>query len=273
VSSPVPRALLAVRIGNDHTVLGLLDRDATSGGGLDGRGVLGDWRVASDDRRTPDEWRILLRGLLDAGPAVDVEGVALCSAVPAISHTWREMVAKEFPEVAHIFVEPGIRTGIPVRVDNPREVGADRIVNAIAAADTVGGPAVVVDFGTATTLDVLNAKGEYVGGVIAPGIETSLEALRRGAAQLRKVELRAPRSVVAKNTVEALQSGLVHGAASQVDGLVMRIARELGVELADIAVLATGHLAPVVVAECATITAHDPWLTLHGLRRVFERNV
>ena len=276
MSSPMSRALLAVRIGNDHTVLGLLDEEGDEDG-LDGArrrgGVLGDWRVASDDRRTPDEWRILLRGLLAAGPDVEVDGVALCSAVPAIQHTWREMVTKEFPGVPHIFVEPGIRTGIPVRVDNPREVGADRIVNAIAAADTVGGPAVIVDFGTATTFDVLNAKGEYVGGVISPGIETSLEALRQRGAQLRKVELRAPRSVVAKNTVEALQSGLLYGTASQVDGLVVRIARELGIELADMAVLATGHLAPLVVAECATITAHDPWLTLHGLRRVFERNV
>ncbi|GAA2131483.1 type III pantothenate kinase [Nocardioides bigeumensis] len=270
-----PVALLAVRIGNDHSVLGLLDRDGPTADGrrVNGRGVLADWRVASDERRTPDEWRILLRALLRAGPDVEVDGVALCSAVPAIQRTWREMVLKEFPDVPHVFVEPGTRTGIPVRVDNPREVGADRIVNAIAAADIAGGPAVVVDFGTATTLDVLNAKGEYVGGAIAPGIETSLDALRQRGAQLRKVELRAPRSVVAKNTVEALQSGLLYGAASQVDGLVARIARELGIEVTDLSVLATGPLAPLVVAECETVTAHDPWLTLHGLRRVFERNV
>jgi type III pantothenate kinase len=256
-------ALLAVRIGNDHTVLGLLS----------GRDVLGDWRVASEERRTPDEWRILLRGLLSTGPDVEIDGVALCSAVPAIQHTWREMVSTQFPDVPHVFVEPGIRTGIPVRVDNPREVGADRVVNALAAADTVGGPAVVVDFGTATTFDVLNAKGEYVGGAISPGIETSLEALRRRGAQLRKVELRAPRTVIAKNTVEALQSGLLYGVASQVDGLVTRICDELGEQLSAVSVIATGYLAPLVVPECATVTAHEPWLTLQGLRLVFDRNV
>ena len=148
--------------------------------------------------------------------------------MPAIQHTWREMVGAQFPDVPHVFVEPGIRTGIPVRVDNPREVGADRIVNAVAVADTVGGPAIVVDFGTATTFDVVNSSGEYVGGAIAPGIEISLDALRRRGAQLRKVELRRPRSVIAKNTVEALQSGMLFGVASQVDGMVARIAAELG---------------------------------------------
>jgi len=259
--------LLAVRIGNDQTILGVLE----------GAEVVGSWRVASDERRTPDEWGILLRGLLStladapAGAPV-VDGIALCSAVPAIQHTWREMVSAEFPHVPHVFVEPGIRTGIPVRVDNPREVGADRIVNAVAVADMVDGPAIIVDFGTATTFDVVNTKGEYVGGAIAPGIEISLEALRRRGAQLRKVELRRPRSVIARNTVEALQSGMLFGVASQVDGMVARIADELAVPLRDIEVVATGYLAPLVVSECATFTAHEPWLTLRGLELVFRRN-
>ena len=193
--------------------------------------------------------------------------------MPAIQHTWREMVSAQFPDVPHVFVEPGIRTGIPVRVDNPREVGADRIVNAVAVAEAVDGPAIVVDFGTATTFDVVNTRGEYVGGAIAPGIEISLDALRRRGAQLRKVELRRPRSVIAKNTVEALQSGMLFGVASQVDGMVARIAEELGVPLPDVAVVATGYLAPLVVSECTTFTAHEPWLTLRGLQLVFQRNV
>jgi type III pantothenate kinase len=256
--------LLAVRIGNDQTILGVLD----------GGEVVGDWRVASEERRTPDEWGILVRGLLAtlAEPPV-VDGVALCSAVPAIQHSWREMVSAQFPDVPHVFVEPGIRTGIPVRVDNPREVGADRIVNALAVAEAFVTPAIVVDFGTATTFDVVNGSGEYVGGAIAPGIEISLDALRRRGAQLRKVELRRPRSVIAKNTVEALQSGMVFGVASQVDGMVARIVDELGVELPDVEVVATGYLAPLVLSECTTFTAHSPWLTLRGLQLVFERNV
>jgi len=257
-------ALLAVRIGNDQTILGLLE----------GMEVVGHWRVSSEERRTPDEWALLLRGLLGSMPeSRHVDAIALCSAVPSIQHTWREMVTAQFADVPHVFVEPGIRTGIAVRVDNPREVGADRIVNAVAALESVRGPAIVVDFGTATTFDVVNSKGEYVGGAIAPGIEISLEALRTRGAQLRKVELRRPRSVIAKNTVEALQSGMLFGFASQVDGMVERIAAELGVPLSDVSVLATGYLAPLVMAECATFTAHDPWLTLRGLRAVFDRNM
>jgi type III pantothenate kinase len=172
-----------------------------------------------------------------------------------------------------VVVEPGIRTGVPVLMDNPREVGTDRIVNALAAVHEYGGPAIVVDFGgTATTFDVISPQGQYVGGAIAPGIEISLEALGRRGAQLRKVELLRPRSVIAKNTVEALQSGMVFGVASQVEGIVSRMIVELGVETEDVHVIATGYLAPLVLDECSSFTHHAPWLTLRGLELVFSRN-
>ena len=253
--------LLAVDIGNSHTFLGLLDGDE----------VTADWRVNTDERRTADEWSVLLRGLL-AERADDVDGVAVCATVPAVLHEWREMLERHFGHVTAIVVEPGIRTGIPVLMDNPREVGTDRIVNSLAAATLHGGPAIVVDFGTATTFDVVNGKGQYVGGAISPGLEISLEALGRRGAQLRKVELVRPRSVIAKNTVEALQSGMIFGVAAQVEGLVARMIAELGVATEDVTVIATGHLAPQLIDDCGCFTVHSPWLTLQGLRLVFERN-
>lgn len=255
--------LLCADIGNSHTTLGLLE-DGT---------VLDHWRVATDERRTADEWAVLLRGLLAQSAVGDrVSGVAVCATVPAVLHEWREMLVREFGAVPRVVVEPGVRTGVPVLTDNPREVGADRIVNALAAATLYDGAAIVVDFGTATTFDVVSARGEYVGGAIAPGIDISLEALGRRGAQLRKVELLRPRSVIAKNTVEALQSGLVFGFASQVDGIVDRMVAELAVPPADVDVVATGGLAPIVVDECASFTDHQPWLTLLGLELVFHRN-
>jgi type III pantothenate kinase len=175
--------------------------------------------------------------------------------------------------VPSVVVEPGVRTGIPVLTDNPREVGTDRIVNALAVATRYGGPAVVVDFGgTATTFDVVNSADQYVGGAISPGIEISLEALERRGAQLRMVELRRPRSVIARNTVEALQSGMVFGVASSVDGIVARMVAELEVPVDEVTVVATGYLAELVYDECRCFTAHDPWLTLRGLELVYARN-
>lgn len=254
--------LLCADIGNSHTVLGLVSAGS----------VLADWRVATDERNTADEWSVLLRGLL--GAALDeIDGIAVCSTVPAVLHEWREMLARRLPEVPHIVVEPGVRTGVPVLMDNPREVGTDRIINALAAVHEYGGPAIVVDFGgTATTFDVVSAQGQYVGGAISPGIEISLEALDRRGAQLRKVELLRPRSVIAKNTVEALQSGMVFGVAAQVEGIVDRMIGELGVDAESVRVIATGYLAPVVLDECRCFTHHAPWLTLRGLELVFERN-
>ena len=253
--------LLAADIGNSHTFLGLLD----------GEEVTAHWRVNTDERRTADEWSVLLRGLLDER-LDDVNGIVVCATVPAVLHEWREMLERHFHDVRAIVVEPGVRTGIPVLMDNPREVGTDRIVNSLAAAELYGGPAIVVDFGTATTFDVVNGKGQYVGGAISPGIETSLEALGRRGAQLRKVELARPRSVIAKNTVEALQSGMVFGVAAQVEGLVARMIAELGAPVDDVTVISTGHLATLLVDDCACFTEHSPWLTLQGLRLVFERN-
>lgn len=257
--------LLCADIGNSHTTLGVLD---------DGE-VVDHWRVATLETRTADEWNVLIRGLVNQSPRSDlamIGGIAVCSTVPSVLHEWREMLAVHFAAVASVVVEPGVRTGVPVLMDNPREVGADRVVNALAAATLYDGPAVVVDFGTATTFDVVSPKGEYIGGAISPGIDISLEALGRRGAQLRKVELLRPRSVIAKNTVEAVQSGMVFGFASQVDGIVARIIAELGVDPGSVHVIATGGLAPVVVDECTSITDHQPWLTLRGLELVFARN-
>ncbi|WP_244931213.1 type III pantothenate kinase [Nocardioides sp. W7] len=254
--------LLAADIGNSHTVLGLLD---------DGE-VLAHWRVATDERRTSDEWAALLRGLL-AEHYPEIDGIAVCSTVPAVLHEWRDMLVRHFSDRPSVVVEPGVRTGVPVLMDNPREVGSDRIINALAAATEFGGPAIVVDFGgTATTFDVVSEHGQYVGGAITPGIEISLEALGRRGAQLRKVELLRPRSVIAKNTVEALQSGMVFGVASQVEGMVARMIAELAVPTESVHVVATGYLAPLVVDECRCFTDHAPWLTLRGLELVFLRN-
>ena len=256
--------LLCADIGNSHTTLGLVhDGD-----------VVDHWRVATDERRTADEWGVLVKGLLQDSPVAEPHtGVAVCATVPAVLHEWRDMLAMYHGDVPHVVVEPGVKTGVPVLMDNPREVGSDRIVNALAATQLYDGATIVVDFGTATTFDVVSARGEYIGGAIAPGIDISLEALGRRGAQLRKVELLRPRSVIAKNTVEALQSGVLYGFASQVDGIVSRMLAEIGLSHGEVNVVATGGLAPLVVEECACFTDHQPWLTLLGLGVAYERNV
>jgi len=261
--------LLAIDVGNTQTVLGLLD------GPTEDIRVVEHWRVATDERRTADEMMVLLRGLLsqhhEDGDEV-VTGISLCSTVPAVLHEMRDMVARYYGSVPSVVVEPGVRTGVPVLMDNPREVGTDRIVNALAAVHLFGGPCIVVDFGTATTFDVVSRKGEYVGGAIAPGIGVSLDALGEAGAQLRKVEFVRPRTVIAKNTVEALQSGALYGFTGQVDGIVERMAVELGLGLDEITVVATGGLAGLVVDESRTVDRWEPWLTLIGLRLVHDRN-
>ena len=249
--------LLAIDVGNTNTVLGQFDGDR----------LLASWRVKTDSRTTADEMILVFRGLLDG--AAPVSGIARCSTVPAVLREMRLMLERYFAGIPTVIVEPGTKTGVPVLTDNPKEVGTDRIVNTIAAHHLFGGPCIVVDFGTSTNLDVVSAKGEFLGGALAPGIEISLDALAQRAAQLRKVELIRPRSAIGKNTVEALQSGALYGFAGQVDGLVGRIRDELpGID----AVIATGGLAPIVVPESRTITHHEPDLTLIGLRLVFERN-
>src|SRR5689334_17567705 len=211
---------------------------------------------------------LLYRGLL-ATDAVQVSGIAACSTVPAALRSLRTMLQRYYGGVPTVIVEPGVRTGVQLAIDNPKEVGTDRVVNTLAAYSLYGGPAIVVDFGTSTNFDVVSVRGEFLGGVLAPGIEISVDALAARAAQLRKVELVKPPRIIGKNTVECLQSGVVYGFAGQVDGIVRGIISEIGPVQA---VLATGGLAPVVIDECATITKHEPMLTLIGLRLVYERN-
>ena len=250
--------LLCIDIGNTNTFLATFE----------GEKLVHSWRTKTDARDTADEMGLLFRGLL-AGDAVQVSGISACSTVPAALRSLRTMLTRYYAGVPTVIVEPGTRTGVPLVFDNPREVGADRVVNTLAAYTLYGGPAIVVDFGTSTNFDVVSAKGEFLGGVLAPGVEISVDALAARAAQLRKVELVKPARVIGKNTVEALQSGVVYGFAGQVDGIVRGIASELGTPRA---VVATGGLAPIVIDECDTITHHEPALTLIGLRLVFERN-
>jgi type III pantothenate kinase len=251
--------LLCIDVGNTNIVLGLFDGDK----------LVESFRIATDARTTADELALKFHGLLDDTSKID--GVSICATVPAVLRELRTMLQRYFADIPHVVVEPGTKTGVPVLTDNPKEVGADRIVNTLAAFAIYGGPSIVVDFGTSTNLDVISSKGEFLGGALAPGVEISIEALASRAAQLRKVELVKPKNVIGKNTVEALQSGAIYGFAGQVDGLVDRIIAELGEPVK--AVIATGGLASIVVSESNTITDHDPDLTLHGLRMVFERNL
>jgi type III pantothenate kinase len=256
--------LLCVDVGNSHTTIGLTE----------GPDVVDHWRVGTYERRTADEWAVVFSGLLaEHDVRAGAEGIVLCSTVPSVLHEMRDMCQRYYGGVPAVVVEPGVRTGVPVLTDNPKEVGTDRVVNALAAVDLVGGPCIVVDFGTATTFDAVSAKGEYLGGAIAPGIDVSVEALGARGAQLRRVELARPRSVIGRNTVEALQAGILYGFASQVDGVVTRMLGELVLDGQTATVVATGGLAPVVLAESSTIDVHEPWLTLIGLRLVYERNL
>ncbi|HKN51732.1 MAG TPA: type III pantothenate kinase [Amycolatopsis sp.] len=254
--------LLTVDVGNTNIVLGLYA----------GQDLVGDWRMRTDARITADELALTVRGLL--GEHADaITGISALSTVPAVLRELRVMLARYYPKLPKIVVEPGVRTGVPLLVDNPKEVGADRLANTLAAHHLHSTACVVVDFGTSTNVDAISAKGEFLGGAFAPGIEISVDALALRAAALRKVELVPPRSVIGKNTVECLQSGILYGFAGQVDGLVRRIVRELSPDgVAPVAVLATGGLAPLVIGESETITEHVPDLTLLGLRLVYERN-
>ncbi|MFO7192965.1 MULTISPECIES: type III pantothenate kinase [Thermocrispum] len=242
----------------------------------EGRGdsarLVRDWRMRTDNRLTADELAWTMRGML--GEYADqITGVSVLSTVPPVRRELRAMLSRYYPDVPRVIIEPGVRTGIPLRVDNPKEVGPDRLMNAMAVhALHPDRPCVVVDFGTATVVDAVSAAGEFLGGAFAPGIEISLDALATRTAALRTVELVRPRSVIGKNTVECLQSGILYGFAGQVDGLVSRVLAEWGTEQGQVAVVATGGLAGLVVAESRTITEHRPDLTLLGLRLAFERN-
>lgn len=252
--------LLAVNVGNTETSLGVFREEE----------LAWRWRMRTAPERTADELALLFGGFLsqhDLSFDRHVTGVVISSVVPSATGALRDMVNRYFG-FPPVVVEPGTRTGMPILIDNPKELGADRIVNSLGAYSKFGGPAIAVDVGTATTFDVVSEGGEYLGGAIAPGLQVSARALYERTARLLLVELAPPRSPVGKNTVEALQSGLVYGHAAMIDGMVERLAKEIGQPT----VVITGGLAPVLVGECRTVDHHEPWLTLEGLRLVFDRN-
>jgi type III pantothenate kinase len=253
--------LLAIDAGNTNTVIGLYD----------GMELLQPWRVATNAERTSDELALLVTQFLnlqDIDFDEHISGVVVSSGVPRVTAALREMTNRYAPQANLVVLEPGTKTGMPILYDNPREVGADRIANAVGAYDLYGGPTIVVDFGTANTIEAISAAGEYLGGAIFPGIEISLDALFARAAALRRVELVEPRNIIGKTTVESIQSGAIYGYVAQTDGLVRRFLDELG----EATVLATGGLSGPIVRLSETIEHHEPWLTLHGLRLIYERN-
>lgn len=252
--------LLTVDVGNTNTVLGIFEGDQ----------LIKSWRVKTDPRTTADELWLQFNALVTG---YKLTGLSICSTVPATLRELRTMINTYYSELPTTIVEPGTKTGVQLLVDNPKEIGADRIVNTLAAHTLYGGPAIVVDFGTSTNLDVVSPKGEFLGGSLAPGIEISVDALASRAAQLRKVELIRPKSVIGKNTVEALQSGTIFGFAGQVDGLVDRITEELARDYEEApTVIATGGLAPLIIGVAETIDEYEPDLTLIGLRLIHEKN-
>lgn len=251
--------LLTIDVGNTQVAVGLFRNDE----------LVGHWRFSTKEQ-TSDEMRWELLGVLDLDGFTpnDIGGVAVSSVVPSITATMRTVA----PALSHgpvLVIGPGIKTGMSIQIDNPREVGADRVVNAVAAREQYGSPAVVVDFGTSTNFDVVGPDGAYIGGVIAPGLEISTRALISGTAALRRVEFVPPRSPIGKGTVEAIQSGALYGHAGLVDGILGRLVNEVGETTT---VVATGGLAPTIVPYCRNVEIVDEYLTLDGLRIIFDRN-
>jgi type III pantothenate kinase len=261
--------LLAIDVRNTHTVIGLLS------GTKEHAKVVQQWRIRTESEITADELALTLDGLI-GDDSEQLTGASALSTVPSVLHEVRLMLEQYWPTVPHVLIEPGVRTGIPLLVDNPKEVGADRIVNCLAAFQKYNTAAIVIDFGSSICVDVVSAKGEFLGGAIAPGIQVSSDAAAARSAALRRVELARPRSVIGKNTVECMQAGAVFGFAGLVDGLVARIREDVdgfssGPD-SQVTVVATGHTAPLLLAELHSVDHYDPHLTLHGLRLVFERN-
>jgi type III pantothenate kinase len=255
--------LLTIDAGNTQTVVGLF-RDHE---------LVDHWRIATVADRTSDELALMVQQFLGfhgfslAAGDDSITGVSISSGVPRVTAELRTMTERYFGFPA-LVLEPGVRTGMPILYDNPKEVGADRIANAVGAYDLYGGPSIVVDFGTATTIEAVSDQGEYLGGAIFPGVEISMDALFGRAAGLRRVELAEPKHVIGKSAAESIQSGVLYGFSAQVDGLVDRFVAELG----DCEVIATGGLAEPIIAHSRTVRHYEPWLTLYGLRIIFERN-
>ncbi len=257
--------LLALDIGNSNTVIGLFDLSTPA----EPR-VVADWRITTPYRQTTDEIGILFQSLftLRGLRIEDVSGVVVSSVVPPLDAAMRRVCESTFG-TRPLFIEPGVKTGVPVLTDNPGEAGADRIVNCVAAFDLVGGPAIVVDLGTATTFDVVSAKGEFLGGAIAPGLGISAEALFSRAARLTRVEIKKPPKIIGTNTTDNIQIGLYYGYIGLIDGILERMIAVLGPETK---VIATGGLASLITADCKYVSRVEPMLTLNGLRLIWERN-
>lgn len=256
--------LLAIDVGNTNTVFGLFRGDK----------LVADWRMETDHHRMSDEWAA---GLITLAAhrgykLADIDAAICSSVVPPVTTSLREMT-ESYLSTSLMLVEPGIKTGVKVNVDNPREVGADRIVNTLAAHVCYGGPAIVIDFGTATTFDVVSPEGEYLGGAIAPGLVISSDALVRYTAQLRRIELVAPRSSIGKNTVTSMQSGVVWGYVALAEGMITRLRTDMGAAGAQAKVIATGGLARLIAQNTSCIDTVDPNLTLTGLRLIYHLNV
>ena len=253
--------LLTVDVGNTQTVIGLFEHDTDK--------LIEHWRLSTVVERTADEYALLLTELLSLGDhdSKRISGMAFSSSVPRVTGEFRIMAGRWFKSHL-VIVEPGIKTGMPILYDNPKEVGADRITNAVGAFERYGGPCIVVDMGTATTFDAISGAGEYLGGAITPGIQISMDALFSQAAALRRVELIEPKRVIGKSTVESLQSGALYGFVEQVDSICERFEVELGKS----EIVATGGLAGLITPLSAKVNHHDPWLTLHGLRIIYDRN-